>query len=323
MPPVLTLIIPMYNEADGLDRLFERLLGVLRPLALEFEILCVDDGSRDATLAGLLAWRHREPAIKVIHFSRNFGKEAALSAGLDYAFGQAVIPMDADLQDPPELIPDLIQKWREENVDVVLATRRERRGDTWWKKFTALGFYRVMNTICDTPIPPNTGDFRLMDQRVVAVLRQLPERNRFMKGLFAWVGFRQATLYYDREPRAVGAAKWRFWQLWNLALDGIVAFSTAPLRLAGWAGLMLSLGALGYAGYLVVLKFNQGIELPGYASIMVTLLFLGGIQLITLGILGEYVGRIYVETKGRPLYLVRQLYGVTPNSQEWPPEPPR
>jgi len=265
----------------------------------------------------LLAWQQKEKNIKIIDLSRNFGKEAALSAGLVYANGQAVIPIDADLQDPPEIIPTLLAHWQE-GYEVVLATRRQRHGDSWWKKFTALGFYWLINKICDHPIPPNTGDFRLLDHKVVAVLRQLPERNRFMKGLFAWVGFRQTTVYYEREPRQAGTSKWRYWQLWNLALDGIFAFSTTPLKLAGWAGLVISCSAMAYASFLVMLKITQGIDIKGYASIMVAVLLLGGIQLITLGILGEYVGRIYIEAKGRPLYLVRQVYDEqahTPDEQ--------
>jgi glycosyltransferase involved in cell wall biosynthesis len=247
----------------------------------------------------------------VINLSRNFGKEIALTAGLDHAAGQAIIPIDADLQDPPELIGEMIAKWRE-GYDVVYCTRRSREGETWLKRFTADYFYRIIGHLSQVTIPSNTGDFRLLDRRVVEALKQMPERNRFMKGLFAWVGFKQTALYFDRNPRFRGDTKWNYWKLWNFALDGITSFSLLPLKVWSYVGSIISLLSLLYAIYLVLRTLILGIDLPGYASLMVAILFLGGIQLIGLGVLGEYLGRVYEEVKNRPLYLVRERYGFAP-----------
>lgn len=304
----LSIVIPMYNEEANLEQLIRRLITILNDLNISYEIICVNDGSTDRTLEKLLEYHNRFPCIKVIELSRNFGKEIALSAGLDYTRGAAVIPIDADLQDPPELIPKLLAKWRE-GYEVVYATRRLRQGETFTKRFTADLFYRVIDYLSDIPIPKNTGDFRLMDRRVVDALVRLPERTRFMKGLFAWVGFKQTAIFYDREPRHSGDTSWNYWRLWNLALEGITSFSVLPLKLWSYIGLLLSLLSLGYATFLIMRTLWLGIDVPGYASIMVVVLFLGGIQLITLGTIGEYLARIYIEVKARPLYLVRQLYG--------------
>ncbi|HWP35535.1 MAG TPA: glycosyltransferase family 2 protein, partial [Thermodesulfobacteriota bacterium] len=309
----------MYNEAPNVDRFFERLVPVLERLGLSYEIVCVDDGSRDGTLERLLAHRRRNPAIKVLELARNFGKEIALSAGLEHACGAAVVPIDADLQDPPELIPELVARWRE-GYEVVYAIRRSRRGESWLKRVTADAFYRVLDRLAEFPVPRNTGDFRLLDRRVVEALRRLPERTRFMKGLFAWVGFRQTAVVYDREPRHAGRTTWSYWRLWNLALEGITSFSSAPLKLASYAGLGLSLLAFFYAAFLVARTLLYGADVPGYASLMVVILFLGGVQLVTLGILGEYLGRVFIEVKGRPLYLIRETYGLEPAGCEAPPE---
>jgi glycosyltransferase involved in cell wall biosynthesis len=256
----------------------------------------------------LIGYHHRYPQVKVLSFSRNFGKETALTAGLQHSCGRAVIPLDADLQDPPELIGTFIAKWRE-GYDVVYAMRTKRQGEGWLKRATANLFYRLINRFSETPIPKNTGDFRLMDSRVVRVLNQIPENTRFMKGLFAWVGFKQIGVPYEREPRHAGKTKWNYWKLWNLALDAITLFSTVPLRLWGYVGLAISFLSLAYAAFLVLRTLIFGIVLPGYASIMVAILFLGGLQLFSLGIIGEYLGRVYAETKKRPLYVVAESYG--------------
>jgi glycosyltransferase involved in cell wall biosynthesis len=318
----LSIIIPIYNEANNLDSLFQRLEAVLNGLQISYELVCVNDGSHDHSLAALVTHHHRNSRIKIIDLSRNFGKEIALSAGLDYVTGQAVIPIDADLQDPPELIGALVAKWRE-GYDVVYATRRSRRGETWLKKLTATLFYRVIKRMSQVYIPPNTGDFRLLDRRVVEALKQMPERNRFMKGMFAWVGYQQTAIAFDRDPRSEGKSTWNYWKLWNFALDGITAFSSLPLQIWTYLGMIISMIAFGYASFLVLRTLIFGIDLPGYASLMVAILFFGGVQLVTLGVIGEYLGRVYEEVKGRPLYFVRDLYGLAVNTpQALPPSSP-
>jgi polyisoprenyl-phosphate glycosyltransferase len=305
----LSIVVPMYNEEEVVDLFFARMEPLLAELGLRYEILCVNDGSRDGTLAKLVAHHQRNPSIKVIELTRNFGKEQALSAGLDASTGAAVIPMDVDLQDPPELISELLARWRE-GYDVVYGVRRSRESDGYVKRTTASLFYRLFNQLTEHRIPENTGDFRLMDRKVVEALKLLPERNRFMKGLFSWVGYRQVGVEYVREQRAAGTTKWNYWRLWNFALDGITSFSTLPLRLWSYVGVFISLLAFFYASFLIFRTLIHGIDVPGYASLMVVILFLGGIQLITLGIIGEYVGRLYREAKGRPLYLVGRTYGL-------------
>ncbi|MGB3511953.1 MAG: glycosyltransferase family 2 protein [Microcoleaceae cyanobacterium] len=313
MPPEkqqlkLSIVVPCYNEEPNIDYLFERLISVLEPLEMTYEIVCVNDGSKDNTLKLLIEYHQRNPAIKVVNFSRNFGKEIALTAGIDYTTGDAVIPIDADLQDPPELIGELIAKWQE-GYDVVYATRRSRQGESWLKKFTAYNFYGTIQRLTPVKIPPNTGDFRLMDKKVVEALKKLPENNRFMKGLFSWVGYRQTSILYDRHPRFQGQTKWNYWQLWNLAIEGITAFSSLPLKIWSYIGISISLISFIYASFLVIRTLILGIDVPGYASLMVAVLFLGGMQLVSLGILGEYLGRVHDEVKRRPLYLVRESYG--------------
>lgn len=304
----ISVVVPVYNEQENLDYLFQRLLGVLQGLGLTYEIICINDGSRDDTLKGLVDYHHRYPEIKIVNLSRNFGKEIALSAGLDYTQGNVVVIIDADLQDPPELIGELLGKWRE-GYDVVYATRRSRAGETWLKRFTAFGFYRVLNLLSEVAIPDNTGDFRLLDRRVVEALRQLPERNRFMKGLFSWVGYKQTAVMFDRPPRHRGSSSWNYWKLWNFALEGLTSFSFMPLKIWSYVGLAIAIPAVFYATYLILRTLIFGIDVPGYASLMVAVLFFGGIQLVTLGVIGEYLGRIYQEVKGRPLYFVRDIYG--------------
>jgi glycosyltransferase involved in cell wall biosynthesis len=293
----LSIVVPMYNEAPVLDRFFSEIEAVVADIDL------------DDTLSRLLEHRKRNPAIKVIDLSRNFGKEAALSAGLDHAAGAAVIPIDADLEEPPELIPEMIEKWRQ-GYDVVFATRSARRSDSLAKRATAALFYRIFNTISEVPIASNTGDYRLMSRPVVDAVCRLPERTRFMKGLFSWVGFRQTAVTYERGKRSAGTSKWSYWKLWNFALDGLTAFSTVPLRIWTYIGTTISALAFLYAVFLFFRALLWSVDVPGYTSLMVSVLFIGGIQLITLGVLGEYLGRVYQEVKGRPLYLARAVYGL-------------
>ncbi len=309
----LSVVVPMYNEELNIDYLFERLIPVLDRLHVKYEIVCVDDGSKDNTLNYLVEHHRRNPAIKVVNLSRNFGKEIALTAGIDHATGAAVVPIDADLQDPPELIEELVAKWRE-GYDVVYATRRLRRGESWLKRLTANAFYQTIGRLSPVEIPRNTGDFRLLDRRVVDALKQLPERNRFMKGLFAWVGFKQTSILYDRPQRYKGVTKWNYRRLWRLAIDGITSFSFLPLKVWSYIGLSLSLLSFIYASFLIIRTLILGIDVPGYASLMVAVLFLGGVQLLSLGIIGEYLGRVYEEVKRRPLYLVRECHGFKSDS---------
>jgi glycosyltransferase involved in cell wall biosynthesis len=305
----ISVVVPLHNEEPNINYFFERLESVLNQLGLTYEIVCVDDGSKDNTLNQLVDHHHRNPNIKVVSLSRNFGKEIALTAAIDHAIGAAVIPIDADLQDPPELIADMITQWQQ-GYDVVYATRKSRQGESWLKRFTANVFYRVIGRMSTVKIPRNTGDFRLLDRRVVEVLKKMPERTRFMKGLFAWVGFRQTFILYDRAERYKGRTKWNYWRLWNLAVDGITSFSVLPLKIWSYVGFSLAITTFLYAMFLVIRTLILGIDVPGYASLMVAILFIGGVQLLTLGIIGEYLGRVYEEVKGRPLYLVRTSYGV-------------
>ena len=306
--PQLSVVVPMYNESENVETFYARTRAVLDGIGLSWEIVCVDDGSRDDTLAQLLALHRADPRVKVLELSRNFGKEIALTAGIDAAKGEAVVPIDADLQDPPELIGEMVARWRE-GYDIVYATRIEREGESWFKRATASGFYRLMTRLADVDMPANTGDFRLMSRQSVDALKLLRERNRFMKGIFAWVGYRQFRLEYKRDPRRAGSSKWSWWRLLRLAIEGFTSFSTAPLQLATWLGLAVSALAFAYAVHRIVYTLVTGIDVPGYASLLVTILFLGGVQLITLGIIGEYVGRIYQEVKQRPLYLLRAVHG--------------
>jgi glycosyltransferase involved in cell wall biosynthesis len=297
----------MFNEGGSLPGLFARLLPALRATGASHEILCVNDGSTDGTLAELLKLRETEPSLSVIDLSRNFGKEAALTAGLDHARGAAVIPMDADLQDPPELIQAMLAKWRE-GYEVVYAQRSTRAGDGWAKRLTAWLFYRVFNAVANTRLPSDAGDFRLMDRRVVEALRRLPERTRLMKGIFAWVGFRHTGVPYDRDARGAGVSGWSRIGLLRLALTGIVSFSSLPLRLWTVLGFFIASGAFLYGAFLIARVIIYGRDVPGYASLMVAGLFAFGTQLLTLGTIGEYISRIFDEVKQRPLYLVREVH---------------
>ena len=304
----LSLVIPMHDEAEGLDMLFDRLEATVGTLGLDLEVVCVDDGSRDDTYARVAARAATDRRIRLIGLSRNFGKEAALTAGLDVATGDLVVPLDADLQDPPELVGEFVTLW-EQGYDVVYGVRADRSSDTRAKRWTARAFYRLFNIVAERSIPASTGDFRLMDRAVVDALKALPERNRFMKGLFAWVGFRQVGVPYVRPPRAAGQSSWPYRRLFRFALDGMTSFSTAPLRVWTYVGISTAVIALLAAAAIVVRVLVVGRDVPGYASLMVVILFAFALQMVALGILGEYIGRMYQEVKGRPIYLVRDRAG--------------
>lgn len=299
----LTVVVPAYNEADGLPEFHRRLHAVLAALGVVSRVLYVDDGSRDSTWEAITALALADDTVDALRLSRNFGKEAALTAGLDCCDADAVVVIDADLQDPPEVIPQLITAWRAGH-DVVYATRDAREGDGAVKRFTAAAFYRAMGRISDTPIPRNTGDFRLLSRRAVLALRQLRERQRFMKGLFTWIGYPQIAVHYRREPRAAGRSKWNYWRLWNFALEGITSFSTVPLRIATWLGLATALLAFAYGVYVFIKALIWGDPVRGYPTLMLVILLLGGVQLLAIGVIGEYLGRLYGEAKQRPLYIV-------------------
>jgi len=310
IPRVLSIVAPFFNEAENVAGFRAALLHVLDAIpGTAWEIICVDDGSTDATLPALIALT-TDPRFKIIELSRNFGKEAALTAGLDATHGDAVIPIDADLQDPPELIPEMIAAWRN-GAEVVLARRSDRSSDGMMKRKTAAWFYRLHNRLSKTRIPENVGDFRLMDRSVVEALKQLPERQRFMKGLFAWVGFRTVTIDYVRASRAAGATKFSGFALWNFALEGLTSFSTAPLKIWTYLGALGAALTFAYAVFIILYTIIRGTGVPGYASLLVAVLFFGSVQLMSIGLLGEYIGRIYLETKQRPSYIIRKTHGKT------------
>jgi len=315
--PVFSVVIPMYNEAEIVGEMHRRLVVVMTELGAPWEAIYINDGSRDASLQVVEMLRHADSHIAVVNLSRNFGKEIATTAGLDHARGDAVIVIDADLQDPPEVIPRLVAAWRA-GFDTVYAKRRLRDGDGWVKKATAAAFYRVMRNLGEVPLPENVGDFRLMSRRVVDAVQQMREQHRFMKGLFAWVGFPSTAVLYDRAPRAAGRTKWSLWKLWNLAIEGITGFSVGPLKLATYLGLAVALFAVVFGAQLILRTLIFGNPVAGYPSLMAVVLFLGGTQLVTLGIIGEYLGRVFNETKRRPLYLVERY---TPSGVTVPAEP--
>lgn len=304
--PLVSIVTPFYNEGLAIDAFFAELAPIFDAIPeYRFEIVCIDDGSRDDTAARLAAAAARDPRVRVFELTRNFGKEAALTAGLDHARGDAVIPLDADLQDPPQLIPLMLERWRE-GAEVVVAKRRDRTSDSFAKRATAIWFYRLHNALSELKIPENVGDFRLMDRQVVDALRELPERHRFMKGLFAWVGFRTVLVEYQRASRVAGRTKFSGWRLWNFALEGITSFSTAPLRIWTYIGGAIAMIAFGYGGFIELRTILFGNPVAGYPSLITIMLFMAGIQLIGIGVVGEYIGRIYDETKRRPVYLVRR-----------------
>ena len=306
-------MVPVFEEAEVLPAFHRRLAAVMDQLGA-WEVVYVDDGSRDAT-PHLLEILHRtEPRVAIVGLSRNFGKEIATPAGLEHAGGEAVIVIDADLQDPPEVIPELVAAWRE-GFDMVYAERRARDGETWLKKATASLFYRLMQKLGRVHLPRNAGDFRLMSRRVVDAVLQLREQHRFMKGLFAWVGFPTKAVLYHRAPRQAGTTKWSYWKLWNLALEGITSFTVMPLKVATYLGVLVATFAVIYGAQVVVKTLLFGNPVAGYPSLMTVILFLGGIQLVTLGVIGEYLGRVFNETKQRPLYLVERFVPSAPFPQ--------
>jgi polyisoprenyl-phosphate glycosyltransferase len=305
--PLVSLIVPVFNEEESIDLFLDTVPALMERDRLRFEIVFVNDGSRDNTLARLLDRGVGDGRLRIVNLSRNFGKEAALTAGIDHARGDVIVPMDIDLQDPPELIEPFMARWRE-GYDIVYGVRTQRAWDTAAKRLSATWFYRVFNSMSPVRIPPNVGDFRLVDRRAVEVLRQLPERNRFMKGLFAWVGFNAIGVPYERPQRAVGSSKFNLWRLWNFALDGVVSFSTAPLRAWFYVGVVIATIAVLYAIFIITRVLILGIDTPGYASLLIAVLLMGAIQLLSLGIIGEYLGRLFLEVKSRPIYVVEGVY---------------
>ena len=308
--PDLSVIVSMYNEEDSLSAFFK---GIEKTMAnipqYQYEIVCIDDGSKDKTYELLTKYAKKDNRIKVIKFSRNFGKEYGVMAGLKYCQGRAAIPIDVDLQDPPELIAEFVKKW-EEGYDMVYGIRCDRQSDTFLKRWTAKLFYKTYNLMTRSPIPYNAGDYRLIDRKVINAILSLKERNIFMKGVFGWTGFKSIGIKYARQKRFAGCSKWNYWKLWNFALDGITASTTLPLRIWSYLGTLLSLTGIGYALYIIFRTIMHGTDVPGYASLLVFILVLGGIQMIILGILGEYIGRIFIEVKNRPLYIVDEKVNI-------------
>jgi polyisoprenyl-phosphate glycosyltransferase len=306
LPSLVSIVVPAYNEEEVIVEFNRRLSLVRQQLAISSEVIFVNDGSKDRTLEILRHLKSADATVGIIDLSRNFGKEIALTAGIDHSRGDAVVVIDADLQDPPELIPKLIERWCNEDVDVIYAQRISRAGESGFKKLTAHMFYRMINGFGGQVIPIDTGDFRILGRRAVEALREIRERHRFMKGLFAWVGFRQVPILYERDARFAGTTKWNYWKLWNFSIEGITSFTIAPLKAASYVGLFTALVAFLYGLYIIIRTILYGNPVAGYPSLLVIVLFLGGIQLIFLGIIGEYLGRTFNEVKQRPLYLVRQ-----------------
>lgn len=305
---VLTLIVPVFNESETVSLFIGRIKEIFEEIKeIKLDVVFINDGSADDTLERLLELRNQHGEIRIVDLSRNFGKEAALTAGLKVASGHVVVPIDVDLQDPPELILEMIRRWRD-GYDVVVGKRINRDSDSWVKRKSAILFYRIHNKISDPKIPENVGDFRLMDRSVVEALNELPESRRFMKGLFAWVGFRTAVVEYVRPERIAGVTKFNGWRLWNFALEGITSFSTDPLRIWTYVGGVVASISFLFAIFMVVKVLVYGVDVPGYASVVVAVTFLGGLQLVGIGIIGEYLGRSYIESKRRPVYLIREVY---------------
>jgi glycosyltransferase involved in cell wall biosynthesis len=305
---VLSIVVPCYNEAAVIEEFHRRVVAALAGIESDLEIIYTDDGSRDQTANILRELQQKDRRVRVVSLSRNFGHQLAVTAGLEHARGDAVVIIDADLQDPPEVIPEMIQRWRD-GYQVVYGLRVRRAGETTFKRWSAKLFYRLLNRLSEIEIPPDVGDFRLLDRQVVDVLLAMPERDRFLRGMISWVGFRQVAVVYDREPRRAGESKYPLVKMLGFALDSVISFSFAPLRLAIWVG--FGAIAASFAGiiYALIIRLYTTEWVRGWASIFTAILFLGGIQLITLGIVGEYVGRIYAEVKMRPLYVVRERLG--------------
>lgn len=303
----LSVIVPFYNEQDVLPEFHRRLTATLDDLLLQSEIIYIDDGSTDKSRSIVESFSLSSSLVRCISLSRNFGKESAMSAGLQYSQGEAIIVIDSDLQDPPELIPNLIDKWLE-GYDIVNMRRSDRLGESWLKRFSAACFYKLLNSIAKLEVPENVGDFRLLNREVVDHINQLPERNRYMKGIFSWPGFKQTSISFQRDARFCGETKWNYLKLLGLAVDGITSFSIRPLRIATIAGALTALSAFIYGSFIVIKTVFIGDPVSGYPSIMVIQLALGGIQLLCIGLMGEYIGRIFIETKQRPLYLIQSIH---------------
>ena len=303
---MISIVVPVYNEMEVLSEFHARISGVLDQLSMGAEVIYVNDGSDDDSLSLLNEIYEQDARVAILDLSRNFGKEIAMTAGLHKAQGDAVIVIDADLQDPPELIPQLIDEWQK-GYDVIYAKRARREGESAFKKLTAHLFYRLMRSIGQIKIPEDTGDYRLLSRRAVDALNTLSEQHRFMKGLFTWIGYRQKAVIYERDPRHAGESKWNYWHLWNFAIEGITSYSSAPLKLASYLGLLTALGAFSYGIFIIIRTMLYGDPVQGYPSMIVIILFLGGVQLMSIGVLGEYVGRIFTETKRRPLYFINKF----------------
>jgi len=306
---LISIICPVYNEEESIEIFVNAISTIFLKIEENFEIIFINDGSTDNSLYILLELRKKYKNIKIIEFSRNFGKEFALTAGLDYTQGDAIIPIDVDLQDPPELIVDFIKHWKG-GSEVVLAKRVNRQEDDIFKRITSTLFYKLHNKISDVKIPENVGDYRLMSKKVVEKIKLLPENQRFMKGIFAWVGFSATYVEYTRTKRIAGTSKFNGWKLWNFALDGITSFSTFPLKVWTYIGFTTSFLSFLYGSFIILNSLIFGIDTPGYASLIVVILFMGGLQLIGIGVLGEYLGRIFMETKKRPSYIIKETYGI-------------
>lgn len=311
--PEYSIVIPVHDEAQCLPELIERLTDLMGRLDGPAEVLLVDDGSHDGSYELMLRAREADPRFRLIQLSRNFGHQAALTAGLDHAQGRAVIAMDADLQDPPEVVLDMAAKWRE-GYEVVHAVRSERRGETGSKRATASLYYSLLRRLTDVDVPANVGDFRLVDRRALDAFTSLRENNRYVRGMFAWIGYRHTSVSYTRAPRFAGTTKYPTRKMMKLAFDGIVGFSTVPLRIALRIGFVLSLLSILAGITAIVLKVTGALSVPGWASLIVAVTFMGGIQLSTLGIMGEYLARIHDEVRARPLYLVREAHGIRPHA---------
>ncbi len=306
----LSLVVPAYNEEESIQTFIDTIDKELPTLRDQLEIVFVNDGSRDRTRQVIEEVIEKDPRVTLVNLARNFGKEAAMTAGLHHARGDAVIPMDVDLQDPPALILEFVRMWQEEGYDTVYGVRTDRNADTPMKRLTAGGFYRLFNAVSTTTrIPENAGDYRLMDRRVIEVIKQLPERNRFMKGLFAWAGFNSIGVPYERPARAAGETKFNYWKLWNFALDGFFSFSSWPLRVWSYVGAGVAMLSFLYILVIITKVIFFGVDMPGYASLMSVILFLGGMQLISIGVLGEYLGRMFLEVKQRPVFVIEGVYG--------------
>ena len=312
----LSIIIPMYNEEESLPYLYKRLVELAKRIdKYQLEFLFVNDGSKDNSLKIVKEYRKKDSRVQYLNLSRNFGKEVAMGAAFDYVTGDVVAIIDADLQDPPELIVDML-KFYEQGYDDVYAKRRNRKGETWLKKFTSKAFYRVLESVSNVPIQKDTGDFRLLSRRAIEALKAFPEKQRYTKGMFSLIGFKKKEIEYDRDPRVAGSTKWNYFKLMDLAIEGITSFTTAPLRIATIIGVLSAIGSFIYMIFTIVKTVVYGVDVPGYASLICILLMLGGIQLICLGLIGEYIGRICIEVKGRPLYFVDEYSGNIEENQD-------